>query len=77
MLTSSRPTKRKTSSLEAATSSEPAFMIRRAPKNSPARSSAGSSCARPITTRPVNSSTSRAQKDSESLRATAAYMSVS
>ena len=39
MLTSSRPTKRKTSSLAEATSIEPALIISRAPKNSGARAS--------------------------------------
>jgi len=59
MLTSSRPTKRKTSSFAVVTSIAPALIIKNAPKNSPAVSSAGSSWARASRIRPLSRTTRR------------------
>ena len=59
MLTSSRPTNRKTSSLAAATSIAPALIIRSEPKNSGARASSTWSWAIARTIRPVSRKNSR------------------
>ena len=59
MLTSSRPTNRKTSSLDAATSMAPALMSRSEPKNSGALASSTWSWAIARTIKPVRRKMSR------------------
>ncbi len=76
MLTSSKPTKRKTSSLAAATSMAPALTMSSEPKNSPARSSPGSACASDTSTSPIKIKTIRELYDSASFKATAEWGSV-